>query len=455
MDDLFQTTVRLAEEILTAEQESAPHPRISPEALRAQLDLALPYEGRSQEEVLANMRGILAATPLTSDHRFFNQLFAGRLPIAIAAEWLSCMLNVSMYTYKVAGPMILAEQEVARRMCSLAGWEDGDGLTVPGGSMANLVAMLLGRNQAAPGIRENGSDGRKHMFYLSREGHYSVTKNAGILGTGRANMRLIDVDRQGRMRVDTLAAALAEDRAAGHVPCAIIATAGTTVLGAFDPIREIAAVAEEHGVWLHVDGAFGGTMLLHPEARLLLDGIELADSLTWDAHKAMGVPLMCSLILTRHPQVLRENRNETADYLFQADDDTFNPGTRSIQCGRRNDTFKLWAAWQQLGDAGWERRIEKQLELTAHAVRRIEAEPLLHLKLQPASITVCFTLEGMDSPSVCERLHEDGSALIGHGDVFGEKTIRLVTANPQVTTEELDRLFDDILACSPQAPTRC
>ncbi|MGB0953970.1 MAG: pyridoxal phosphate-dependent decarboxylase family protein [Planctomycetota bacterium] len=448
MDSLFQTTLRLAEEILATEQESVRRPRIEPEELRTRLDLGLRREGRSQEEVLDNMRSVLAHTPRTSDHRFFNQLFAGRLPIATSAEWLSCLLNVSMYTFKVAGPMILAEQEVARRMCAMAGFHQGDGLSVPGGSMANLVAMLLGRNSAVPGIRENGSDGRKLAFYLSREGHYSVTKNAGILGIGRANVRLIDVDDQGRMQVEHLAATLRSDIEAGVVPCAVIATAGTTVIGAFDPIREIAAITRELGIWLHVDGAFGGSMLLNPKTRALLDGIELADSLTWDAHKAMGIPLMCSMLLTRDANVLRNNLNETADYLFQADDDTLNPGTRSIQCGRRDDTFKLWAAWQQMGDAGWERHIEQQMALTAYAVERIKAEPKLKLHVEPKSITVCFTYEGVESAAICDALHKNGAALIGYGKVFGEETIRLVTVNPEITKEDIDNLFDEILACA-------
>jgi glutamate/tyrosine decarboxylase-like PLP-dependent enzyme len=368
---------------------------------------------------------------------------------------------VSMYTYKVAGPMILAEREVARRMCELAGFPDGDGLSMPGGSIANLVGMLCGRNRAVPHFKDEGADGRRLTFYLSTVGHYSVIKNAGVLGIGRNNVRLIDVDEQGRMRPDHLAEVVAKDVAEGAVPCAIIATAGTTVMGAFDPIREIAAVAVEHGIWLHVDGAFGGTMLLHPEHRKLLDGVELADSLTWDAHKAMGMPLMCSMLLTRDPEALNDNLNETADYLFQSDDDLVNPGTRSIQCGRANDTFKLWAAWQQLGDEGWAARIDRQMALSAYAVQRIQAEEHLHLATEPASTTICFTVDGIESPTVCEQLRAEGKAMVGYGMVFQENTVRLVTVNPEVTDADLDRLFDDILAIAAQhreamaAPTRC
>lgn len=461
MDFTYQSVLRLAEEVLSSEEGSEPFSTKSPVQLLERLDLHLKAEGRPLEVVLDNMREVIRNTPQTSGHRFFNQLFAGRIPIATAAEWLATLTNVSMYTYKVGGPMILTEREVARRMCALAGFPEGDGISVPGGSIANLIGMLCGRNHAVPNCKDEGADGRRLTFYLSKEGHYSVIKNAGVLGTGRNNVRLIDVDDRGRMRPEKLAEAVAKDLAEGAVPCAIIATAGTTVIGAFDPIREIASVAKKHDIWLHVDGAFGGTFLLHPQRRELLDGITLADSLTWDAHKAMGMPLMCSMLLTRNPEALYDNLNEAADYLFQSDDDLVNPGTRSLQCGRANDTFKLWAAWQQLGDEGWVARIERQMELSAYAAQRVQSEEHLHLAIEPASTTICFTVDDIDSPMVCEQLRAEGKALVGYGQVFEQTVVRLVTVNPEITEADLDRLFDDILATAAQhreakaAPSRC
>jgi glutamate/tyrosine decarboxylase-like PLP-dependent enzyme len=193
----------------------------------------------------------------------------------------------------------------------------------------------------------------------------------------------------------------------------------------------------------------------------MLDGVELADSLTWDAHKAMGMPLMCSMLLTRKPETLYDNLNEAADYLFQSDDDLVNPGTRSIQCGRANDTFKLWAAWQQLGDDGWAARIDQQVALSTYAARRVRSEEHLRLAIEPASTTVCFMVDGIDSPTLCEQLRVEGKALVGYGKVFEDNTVRLVTVNPDVTEADLDRLFDDILAIAAQhrkamaAPSRC
>jgi len=453
MEALLHDVLRIAQDLLRAEEASTPQPRVAPAVMRERLDLSLGSQGLDRPAMVSLLEQVVTASPRTSDPRFVNQLFAGRLPEATAAEMLTALLNLSLYTYKAAGPHVLLEGEVVRHMCQFAGFPDGDGIPVPGGSMANLVGMMLGRQQAVPGIREQGADGRKHCFYLSEDGHYSVVKNAGIMGVGREQVRRIACDDLGRMSSAALQEVLRADLAAGHVPCAVIATAGTTVLGAFDPLDELADICEEHGLWLHVDGAFGASLLLHPPSRHLMRGLDRADSLTWDAHKAMGIPLAASLILTRQPEQLAGLLNEDADYLFQADDPDLNPGTRSMQCGRRNDAFKLWAAWKALGDEGWAQRFERQFALTRHARSRVLAEPRLELTQEPASLTVCFEVEGVSSSWLCQRVHEEGLAVLGYGIVRGREVLRLVTVNPDTTPKQLDTLFDDLLrlATSPQA----
>jgi sulfinoalanine decarboxylase len=445
MENLLPKIFEIAQELLAEEAESPPVGRVTVPEMQQLLDIRLGQKGIPALEVMERMRQVGQLTPKTSSSRFFNQLFAGRQPMASAAEMLTGMWNVSMYTYKVAGPMILIENEVLERMCQTAGFPDGFGIVVPGGSMANLVGMVLGRHKAMPNMRNEGSDGRRLTYYVSELGHYSTVKNAGILGTGRNNVRRIPVDEFGRMRTAALRAALVTDLAEGHVPCAIIATMGTTVLGEFDPLREISAVAREFDVWLHADGAYGGTMLLHPEARKHLDGLELADSLTWNAHKAMGIPLTCSALLTRERHAVRDILNEDAEYLYQADDDLLNPGTRSLQCGRRNDTFKLWAAWLNLGDEGWAKYIERQLHLARYAAARVKSEPSMELCQEPASTNICFSVQDLDADEACTELHESGHALIGYGNVRGQEVFRLVTVNPEIQESDLDRLFDAIL----------
>jgi glutamate/tyrosine decarboxylase-like PLP-dependent enzyme len=362
----------------------------------------------------------------------------------MAAEMLAGLTNTSMYTFKVGGPQVLIEQEVLGRMARLAGLDQGQGTFLPGGSISNLTAMLIARNEALEDARERGLDGSRLTVYTSDQSHYSIRKNAGILGIGRANTRLVPTDDEGRMRPDELERLVSEDLAAGARPILVNATSGTTVLGAFDPLREVAAVARRHGVWLHVDACLGGSFLLCPELRPLLDGSELADSFAWNAHKMMGVGLQCSALILARPDLLARHLNETADYLFQAHEDELNPGTRSLQCGRRNDALKLWAAWKLLGDEGYAERVRRQRAVVRRAVELIEADPELELVLVPACLNVCFEVLSVDARDVCTRLDAERRLKIGYGEAKGRRFIRLVCVNPELDDDDLGMIFGEI-----------
>ncbi len=433
-----------AAKLSISERGDRPTPPPTPDEVRTRIDLGLPTSGLGAEEALRKLDLVAELTPKTSSPRFFNQLFAGREPMATTGEIVTALLNSSMYTYKAAGVQALIETEVVSRLCQLSGWADGEGTFVPGGSLGNLVGMALAAYQARPSLRDDGLSGPRLRFYLSEEGHYSVRKNAGLLGLGRGSVRRVGTDSSLRMRPDLLVERIEEDIACGHQPACVVATAGTTVAGVFDPIDQIAEVAGSFGLWLHVDGAFGGSYLLHPEQRSRLAGVERADSLTWNPHKMMGIPLPCAAVLVRRRGLLRKHFNEAADYLFQQDDEDLNLGTKSIQCGRRNDAFKLWLAWQELGDDGWRRRIDRQLVLTRHARDRVLATDGFELVLEPELPTVCFEVEGWPSDLICEQLGRSGQAQVGYGVIRGRKVIRLVLVNPILTTDQIDRFFDAI-----------
>lgn len=440
--DVFDLASELARRLIARDGEVVPLP--GPSAVEAALDLEPPREGSSLEAVAERLWRLLEFTPNTSGKRYFNQLFAGRDDAAMLGELLTVVANNSMYTFKAAGAQVLAERVLLAHMGRKIGWESCDGAFTPGGSMSNFAAILVARNVALEGVRERGLDGRAIAIYTSAESHYSIRKNAGMLGIGRDCVRAIEADGEGRMRVDVLRKTLEQDIAEGVTPVAIVATSGTTVQGAFDPIRAIAKVARKHSVWLHVDGAFGGSLLLSRKRRAMLDGCELADSFTWDAHKMMGVPLTCSVALFRDAGLLQQSLDESASYLFQRDEDVYNPGVRSLQCGRRNDALKLWTAWQHHGDEGYQRRVERQFALTAHAVAVIEADPGLTLTRRPQSINVCFEIAGVDAREVCDLLDREGREKVSHGTVGGRPTVRLVCANPDLTEADLDEFFDEI-----------
>lgn len=448
----LEAVLQIIERLLAREAESAPQPRVSPESVQIQGALAPPTAGKPLSEVMRLLEQVVEDTPRSADPRFLNQLFGGRMPIATAAEVLASYMNVSMYTYKAAGPNVLLEWELLSRMRELCGFPEGDGCFLPGGSLANLIGMLLGRNAIVPESRETGLGGKTIAVYCSGERHYSVNKAAGILGLGRENVRSIPFDENGSMLPEALAAAMEEDRAAGVIPGIVVATSGTTVRGAFDPIDRIAEVSQRFGAWLHVDAAVGGSLLLHRERYTQLAGIERADSVTWDAHKMMGVPLTCSALLVRDPDALTASLDESADYLFQNDDDHLNPGRRSLQCGRRNDALKLWAAWQHLGDEGWHDRIDRQLVLADEFANLVEAHDGAVLCERPPLTMINFVVPGKSSAAICARLHQRGDAVVGYGDCAGVEAIRLVTMNPDLELSQLKALLDTVVEVAAELP---
>ncbi len=445
-EEILEIASSLAREICRQEHQLPRRIDPSDGLSRDRIGVCISDEGHELDHVVEALRHLVLTTPSSAGDSFFNQLFGGRDPVATLAEMLTPILNSSMYTFKVAGPQVLVELEVLDRMAQKVGFRDGEGTFVPGGSIANLVAMIIARNQADPGARDEGISSKRLTAYTSDQSHYSIRKNAGLIGIGRDSVRKVSTDDYGHMVVEDLRRLIRSDRTAGRHPFFINATAGTTVLGAFDPIRDIAAVAQSEDLWMHIDGALGASVVLSETHRHLLGGSELADSITWNAHKMMGVPLSCSAILLKRRGLLSAHFNESASYLFQANEDEFNPGTRSIQCGRRNDALKLWAAWLFHGDAGYQIRIDRLFELADYAAGKIADDPDLTLTIRPESINVCLEVRGQSSAMICEKLDAESRLKIGHGEACGSSAIRLVCVNPDLDEEDIDHVITEIKA---------
>lgn len=445
LEELPDLAASLIAEQVRRDQQQPMRPYRDADALRAALPLTLDGEPLPWPETVELLREVMAATPSTTSRRFFNQLFGGRDPVATLAELCTVLANSPMHTFKSSGVQVLLEREVLRRMAARAGLAGGDGAITPGGSLSNLMGMLIARNVALEGTREAGLPGTPARVYTSAASHYSVRKAAGVLGLGREAVCAVPIDHEGRMRPEALAEAIARDRDAGITPIMINATAGTTVLAAFDPLPALADVAARTGTWLHVDAAYGGSVLLSDQHRHLLASTERADSLTWDAHKLLGVPLTCSALLTRRPGLCAAHLDEPASYLFQ-EDALYDPGRGSLQCARRNDALKLWLTWKHRGDAGLGRRIDRLFDLARHAATRIEAAPDLRLVRNPASINVCFEVDGVSARRICRELWERSIAKIGHAEVDGREIVRWVLVDPEVEPADIDAVLAELRA---------
>ena len=226
-------------EVLISEEEKNPvADRIEADELYTTIDLSLNDNPMVDEEFKNTLKDVLISTPKTATNLFFNQLFGGRQSKAILGDLLAVMLNNSMYTYKVAGPQVGIEQEIIRKSCDLVGYGAKSNGTFPtGGSMSNYMALVMARDKKDPECKNLGMT-KPLIIYTSKESHYSNAKNASFAGIGRSNVRYIQADSKGKMMVDKLEEQIQADLGEGFVPTYVNATAGTTVLGAFDQLKK-------------------------------------------------------------------------------------------------------------------------------------------------------------------------------------------------------------------------
>ena len=430
----------------------------SAELLKDQLDLSLPEQGVTLEELIFVIESYLRHSTRTSSHQFFNQLWGGFEITGVLAEMVTSAANTSMYTYEVAPVATLIEMTLIEALIQLVGFEQGEGLMVTGGSNANLMGMLCARHRCLPQAKANGLQHHQLVAFVSDQSHYSFLKAANLLGIGTKNVTQIPSDRGHRMDPEALDRAIQQSLSQGKTPFFVGATAGTTVLGAFDPLEEIAEITHKYQVWLHVDGAWGGPVLFSQQHRHLLANSELADSFTWDAHKLMGVPLICSAILLKQNGILSEvSASGDTDYLFHDDENSaYDLGHRSFQCGRKVDALKLWLAWKYYGRSGYESRVDRFFELAQYATEFIRNCKQLELMVEPSFLNICFRYRPVDRPldnstldcmnlDIRSKLMHTGQALVNHAKYQGQVVIRLVLANPEITTCDLDRFFDTFL----------
>ncbi|MFT4754200.1 MAG: sulfinoalanine decarboxylase [Salibacteraceae bacterium] len=440
-------------EILINEEEQHPvADRIASNKLYDSIDLSLNESPIVDDALKTVLKEVLVSTPKTATNLFFNQLFGGRQSKAVLGDLLAVMLNNSMYTYKVAGPQVGIEQEIIRQSCNLIGYGSQSNGTFPtGGSMSNYMALVMARDFKDPKCKLEGMS-QPLVIYTSKESHYSNAKNASFAGIGRNNIRYIEADSKGIMIPTKLEEQVIQDIKDGFIPTYVNSTAGTTVLGAFDPIHELADITEKYGIWLHVDGAYSGSVIFSEKYKHLVDGLERSDSFSYNAHKMLGTPMTCSIILVNDKKHLHNSFNNEAEYLYQTDGDDFNLGKTSFQCGRRNDALKFWTLWKSVGTKGLEKIIDQQFDLADVARTYIGSNSDYTLYSYEDSISICFNYKNIDPTALCTALYEHQVTVVGFGAFKEDTFVRLVTIN--ANNEQTDilnffKVMEEFVAKTP------
>jgi L-2,4-diaminobutyrate decarboxylase len=367
--------------------------------------------------------------------------------------------NNAMAIYEMGPGAACIEYYVVNWLLERVGWQPaplklpagadadyGAGVLVHGGSLANLTALIAARTRIAPAVWQEGNPGDLALL-APAESHYSVARAAGILGLGHKAIYKLDVDDRGVVIPDRLLAAHQRLRNDGKRAVALVANAGSTAVGLYDPLDEIGDFCHEQGLWLHVDGAHGASALLSEEHRDLLKGVEKADSLIWDAHKLMRTPTVCAAVLVRDHRSLDNALQQEASYLLH---DKEQPGfdfiQRTVECTKAGLGLRLFLVLAALGERGIAEYVERQFQLTLEAYEYIQGQPDFRCAVRPQANILCLRLEGSDELQLAirDRLIAEGNFYLSSASFHGQRYLRAVFMSPNTTLADVEQLIHDI-----------
>ncbi|UGS36702.1 pyridoxal phosphate-dependent decarboxylase family protein [Capillimicrobium parvum] len=437
---------------LAAAWASFDRPRSAePEAdaeLIGRLGAGLPEEPGDAQAALGDAVHVLDASVSPSRPLFLAYVGSSGLEVGVLGSALSAAYDANLAT--AAGAADLVDRQAVRWVAQFVGFPLGEGTFTSGGQTSNLTALLAAREHALPGAREHGMADRRGAVYCSDEAHHSVVRAVEAAGLGRRWVRRLAIDEQRRMRVDALAEALARDRADRVTPVAVVATAGTTLTGAVDPLDAIADVCAEQDVWLHVDGAYGLPAAATATAGRHFHGLERADSATVDAHKWLGVQKSCSLILMRRSGPLRAAFGHEERYMLH-EADVANPVDLTLEYTRPFRSLRLWLALRVHGAAQFRTWIERTLHNAALLADAVREHPRFELLHEPMLSTVCFRHVPAAMPAdridahnerLAHAMQRDGRIFLAPAVVDGQTCLRTCFVNYRTTPDAVPLVLD-------------
>jgi len=426
-------------------------PAISGAELDRLLSGKCPEDGLG-ERALEALEGVVQHSR-AQNGRFLGYVLGSGEPVAAAADLLASALNQNVTAWRSAPAAITVERAVVSWLAQAIGCEGFRGSLMGGGSMANLAGLAMAREAKAAA---NASGYRGGLVYASEEVHMSIPKAVALLGIGRDHLRLVPADSRQRMRVDLLDRAISEDRAAGLVPIAVVASAGTVATGAVDPLAEISEVARRHGAWLHVDGAYGALAAIAAPERL--GSLALADSLSLDPHKWLYQPVDVGCLLYRDAEAARRAFSATGDYVRTTTSDPvegFAFFEESPELSRRFRALKLWLSLRYHGLSAFREAIRADLRHADALAERVASEPKLELLTRGELSAVCFRYLGDpelpqgDRDAVNESLlaavDRAGRVYLSNARVGGRFALRACFTNHRTSDRDVDAVVDEVL----------
>ena len=405
--------------------------------------------------------GAVAALRQVMDHaraqngRFFGYVQGPGEPVAALGDLLASVINQNMTAWRSSPSGVTIERTVVRWLAQAVGCPNFTGTLTGGGSPANLMGLAMAREARTPGNERGLWSTKPGVLYASTEIHMAVPKAAAMLGIGRDHLRYIPCDDAYRLIPAELERAIAADEAQGLTPIAVVASAGTVNTGAIDPLPEISRIARAHGLWLHVDGAYGGLAAIAAPEKF--QGLELADSLAIDPHKWLYQPLDCGCLLYCDLDMARQTFKYTGTYAKQLSSDPiegFAFFEESMELSRRCRALKLWLSLRYHGLESFRAAIQRDLDHAQQLARAVDAQPALE-RLAPVELSaVCFRHRVNANASeeerkafnleLLRRVIRRGKVYLSNAELKGKFCLRACIVNHMTTDADVDAVVQEV-----------
>ncbi len=405
------------------------------------------------EDLPVLVEDIVAASLHVCHPRFAAQQVAAPVPAAALVESVVAALNNSLAVWEMSPAGTAIDRDLFSRFKRLFGFPPtAEGSMVPGGAFANLTALLAARARLAPRAWERG--GARIAVLAGAQTHYSVSRAAGILGLGSRAVFTIPLDGLYRADASRIPGAFHAARCAGFRKFVLVATCGSTPTGSCDDLAAFARVARREGAWLHVDAAHGGGLAFSRRYRHLLQGIERADSLAFDPHKMLFMPLAAGAVLVREGRNLRRAFEQNAPYLFAGPPRKYpDIGPFTIACSQRFDALKVWLTWKAYGSGLWDEMVTHTCDVARAAYEYCARSKILEPVHEPQTNILCFRLrqpprggEASDRRhfEIKEAVNASGRAYLSSTVLDGQRVLRIVVMNPRTTTRDIENVLQEV-----------
>ncbi len=462
-DEILDQTLELIKSHLSTQKQNDFLQYKDPIELKKILKLNDNKDGTDWPEIFNWIEKYLTYSVKTNHKGFVNRMWVGANLPSILGEIVAAVSNTSACTYESAPVSTLMEKYMIQEMLDLVGFKNGEGQMTTGSSNANMLAMMAARNECQPKVKTKGLFRQQDMVgFVSEDAHYSMEKAANILGIGTDHLVKIPVNSQGEMDIALLEKGLIKAVDNSLLPFFVAGTSGTTVRGAYDPIQDLLRLKEKFNFWLHIDGAWGGAVMVSDTLRkMYMAGIEHVDSFTWDFHKMLGTSLMCNIFMINNRPHTLGNLCSGGDesYIFhgseKSDNSTVNDvhdlGAVSLQCGRRVDSLKWFLDWKYFGKKEFGRKVEQSLELCHYAESIVRQSDSLELVLPRNSFNICFRYTAPETQAnelnlaIRDSLYHTGKSLVGYAYTQEKLFLRLLLAGSDLTCEDIDQYFMDVI----------